>query len=340
MEYRFIFMIIFLNSLFFSFSIVQQWNFENSAKDLLSSGPASIKVLEETKDKLYVKLYKYLAIESGSVVYRKYLDVYYYDQLVYKGEVDFDKIESFHRFDSDNIICPDGKYNPTYFYKGNSENGEYSSLKTSDLPEFNDNEDWELKCATHEQGYFIVFYLMNGKSQLFYKYTGTTIWKKLITHDEIYDLKLGSKVSNNNEYLWAYMVKDGSEIYMRGSKFTIKSDYFDKNDCGITKKLVNARTHTRGCFENDFDHFYFLSYTDTSDFACGYWDSSNNFDYQNGQFSVTTNEESPIEFVDEVEIEHIRFMYNYKYAYYKIKNLANNKYYYGIIDTKKKYSSI
>ena len=68
MEYRFIFMIIFLSSLFFSFSIVQQWNFENSSKDLLSSGAASIKVLEETKDKLYVKLYKYLAIESGSVV--------------------------------------------------------------------------------------------------------------------------------------------------------------------------------------------------------------------------------------------------------------------------------
>ena len=159
--------------------------------------------------------------------------------------------------------------------------------------------------------------------------------KKLITHDEIYDLKLGSKVSNNNEYSWAYMVKDGNEIFMRGSKFTIKSDYFGKNDCGITKKLVNARTHTRGCFENDYDHFYFLSYTDTSDFACGYWDSSNNFDYQYGQITVTTNEESPIEFVDEVEIEHIRFMYNYKYAYYKIKNLATGKYYYGIIDTKK-----
>ena len=161
---------------------------------------------------------------------------------------------------------------------------------------------------------------MNGKSQLFYKYTGTNTWKKLITHDEIYDLKLGSKVSDNNEYSWAYLIKDGNQINLRGSKFTIKSDYFNKNDCGGQKELVKvARTHTRGCFENNYDHFYFLSYTDTSDFACGYW----------------TNEESPLEFVDEVEIEHIRFIYNYKYAYYKIKNLANNKYYYGIIDIKK-----
>ena len=81
MEYRFIFMIIFLNSLFFSFSIVQEWNFENSSKDLLSTSDSnSIEVLnKKNKANLYVKLYKYLAKENGAVVYRKYLDVYYDD---------------------------------------------------------------------------------------------------------------------------------------------------------------------------------------------------------------------------------------------------------------------
>ena len=179
MEYRFIFMIIFLNSLFFSFSIVQEWNFENSSKDLLSTSDSnSIEVLnKKNKANLYVKLYKYLAKENGAVVYRKYLDVYYNDQLVYKGEVNFDKIESFHRFDNDNIICPDGKYNPTYFYKGNSENGEYSSLNPSDLPDFNDNEDWELKCDTHEQGYFIVFYLMKENHNYFINILELTLGK-------------------------------------------------------------------------------------------------------------------------------------------------------------------
>ena len=50
MEYRLISIIIFLNILCFSFSVVQQWNFENSAKDLLSSSnSASIKVLEQKK---------------------------------------------------------------------------------------------------------------------------------------------------------------------------------------------------------------------------------------------------------------------------------------------------
>ena len=41
-----------------------------------------------------------------------------------------------------------------------------------------------------------------------------------------------------------------------------------------------------------------------------------------------------MEFALEFKIEYIKFIYNYKYAYYKINNLENNKTYYGIIDTK------
>ncbi len=55
MEYRFIFMIIFLNSLFFSFSIVQEWNFENSSKDLLSTSDSnSIEVLNKKTKLIYM----------------------------------------------------------------------------------------------------------------------------------------------------------------------------------------------------------------------------------------------------------------------------------------------
>ena len=44
---------------------------------------------------------------------------------------------------------------------------------------------------------------------------------------------------------------------------------------------MNANSYTRGCFENDYDHFYFLTYTNTSDFTCGYYDSSVSIDYLN-----------------------------------------------------------
>ena len=76
MEHRFIFFSFFLNSLFFSFSIVQQWNFENSAVNLLETKDKNcVDVMNEynTENKIYVKLSKCLGIESGSVYYRKYL---------------------------------------------------------------------------------------------------------------------------------------------------------------------------------------------------------------------------------------------------------------------------
>ena len=71
MKQNLIIIFLLLNSIFFSICVVQNWNFANSAKDLLSSSDYhSIKVLEETKDGLYVKLYKYLAKENGAVVYK------------------------------------------------------------------------------------------------------------------------------------------------------------------------------------------------------------------------------------------------------------------------------
>ena len=283
--------------------------------------------MEETKDNLFVKLYKYLAKENGAVVYRKYLTVTYNNNPVFDGEVNFDKIESFHRFDNDNIICPKGKYHPTYFYS--------NTFSTLSLSEFKDNGDWELKCISHEQGYFLVFYLMNGESHFFYKKAGESTWGHQKLHSEIYGVKLKNE-QTNYEYPLAYVVKEGNEIQLIGAKYTIKADGIYKNDCGGTVNIMNAGNNTRGCFENNYDHFYFLTYTNTSDFACGYYDSQDSIDYLNiEQYSVTKNEDSPLEFVDQVQIEEIKFIYNYKYAYYTIKNLSNGKKYRGIIDTKK-----
>ena len=239
MEYRFIFLIIFLNSLFLAFSVVQQWNFDNSAIDILaSSDSASIKVIEETTDGLFVKLYKYLAKEGGSVVYRKYLTVSYYGSSKCNDlEVNFDKIGSYHHFEDDTIICPKGKYNPHYV-KDNA----YSTLDPTSLSGFNDNGDWELKCFTHEQGYFIVVYLMNGQPNFYYKSSGGG-WGKLDTHQEIYDMKMGIKLSNNDEYALGYLVKTEDKIKLLGAKYTIKPGDIRRNDCGAYVEIMDARTY-------------------------------------------------------------------------------------------------
>ena len=337
MKHNLIFIFVLLNSIFFSICVVQNWNFDNSAIDLLSASDTatlSTPVIDETYDNLYVKLYKYLAKTSEGVVYKKYLTISYGGTTIYDGlEVGYDNIGSYHHFGDDNIVCPRGKYHPHYYYISDGNPG-YSTLS---LSTFHENGDWDLKCFVRN-GYFIVFYLMNGQSHLFYKKSGSTTFNDKVTYQEIYGVKLSTTVNsnNNNEYPLAYVVNDGGTIKLKGSLYQIKDDGIHINDCGGTVSTITAATNTRGCFENDFDHFYFLTYSDTSDFACGYYDSSNTIDYEHvGGVTININNDSPLEFVDEVEIEYIKYIYNYKYAYYKINNLATGKTYYGIIDTKK-----
>ena len=119
MKHNLIFIFVLLNSIFFSICVVQNWNFNNSAIDLLSaSDPLSLPVIEETNsDGLFVKLYKYLAKTSTGVDYKHYLTISYGGTTIYDGlEVGYDNIGSYHHFGDDNIVCPRGKYHPYYYY--------------------------------------------------------------------------------------------------------------------------------------------------------------------------------------------------------------------------------
>ena len=176
MKKNLIFILLFINSLLISICVVQNWNFQNSAIDLLSESDTasiSVTVIDEIANNLHVKLYKYLAKENGSVVYKKYLTVNYNNVELFNDEVDFDKIESYHRFGTDNIICPQGKYHPIYYTN--------TGYTIANIDSFIDNGDWELKCINHEGKLFIVFYLMNGESHLFYKKTSGD-WSNMITY--------------------------------------------------------------------------------------------------------------------------------------------------------------
>ena len=101
---------------------------------------------------------------------------------------------------------------------------------------------------------------------------------------------------------------------------------------------MSALNYTRVCFEKNLDNFYYFTYTNISDFFCGY---NNSIDYitldniNNISFPENVNYESPFEFINEVEIKEIKFIKNYKYAYYKIYNPSKDKTYYGIIDITK-----
>ena len=221
MRQNLIFISVFFNSIFFSFSIVQNWNFDNAAIDLLSeSSSFSIEVLEETTLNLYVKFYKYFANENGAVVYRKYLTMIYDGAQIFEGEVDYDGIESYHHFENDNIICPKGKYHPIYYYDGT-----FSSFNP---PSFVDNGDWELKCIINENGYFMIFYLMNGNSNFYYKKAWESDWSKMELHQEIYGVKLSSTGNDNDEYPFAYIANVGGMIRLLGEKYLLKMKVYIK----------------------------------------------------------------------------------------------------------------
>ena len=327
-------LLIFISYFLFSFSIVQQWNLQNSAIDLLDGKDSiSVKEFESTGYDMLVKLYRYIGKKSdGSIEYKKYLDVYKTDTNpyteLYKSTVNFESIESFYYLNNKAIICPKGKYHPLTFNAGS-----YTEINVGN--NFEIKGDWELKCYHHYNGYLFVFYLMNKEIQFFRTRTdGSFSWVRMDCHDEIYDFKLQNG-NEGREYALAYLVSSGEYLKLLGSKFTIKNDGVFRNDCGGTNQIMKALTNTRGCFDRGNDHFYFLTYSNISDFSCGYYEQSTSIDYLNvGSITINKNEDSPLEFVDKVEIQEIKFIYNYKYAYYVINNLTNGKTYRGIIDTR------
>ena len=329
MKLNCLYCILFFNSVLFVYPIVQKWNLVDSSIDLLAnSDDIYFKDFEGVKDDLLVELYKSISKENGSIVYRKYLKILKNNYNIFEGEVYFDKIESFYYLDNYIIVCPKGKYHPAYFY-----DNQYSNLS---LPDFEEKGDWELKCYYHESGYFIVFYLMNKDSQFFYEFKQNGNWIRKNLHEEIYDFKLNNGIDLGSEYPFAYIIKQNEYIRLTGAKLYINIDGIFHNDCGGSNLITEAKKYSRGCFENDYDHFYFFTYTNVSDFTCVYFDSSVSIDYLNvGQYSTIKHPESPLEFFDEVEIKEMKFIGNYKYVYYTIYNKISALMYHGIIDIKK-----
>ena len=75
MKNNLIFILLFLNSILISISVVHNWNFDESAIDLLSesdTASVSIKVIDEISNKLRVRLYKQIAKENEMLYIEKF----------------------------------------------------------------------------------------------------------------------------------------------------------------------------------------------------------------------------------------------------------------------------
>ena len=85
--------------------------------------------------------------------------------------------------------------------------------------------------------------------------------------------------------------------------------------------------------------YTFFSYNNISDFISGYsldqfYIEGCNENTYVSSFPIFTNERSPFQFFDDMEILDLKFAFNKSYLYYKLNNKQKNKIYYGILDIK------
>ena len=176
----------------------------------------------------------------------------------------------------------------------------------------------------HDTGYFLVFYFRNKYNSLYY--IKNNEWKEAHISDELYDFKqLENGVKEkNSRYYFPYLAKKGSELYLFGGGLILNNDESNVNwseDNWGKVKLADSKAFTSAYFDLNSDFYYFFTYDNASNFISGYNTEDFDFNGINNFNAKVLNEESPLEFIDEVEIIKMKFISNTKFVYYEIKNI-------------------
>ena len=324
---------IFFLQILYVISPIPNWDISAQSINLLTSTSYDYPLYSKNENGVNVFLKKTITKTDSGITTQNYITIGSTTQ-----SVEFEDIDSQYtsKLGCDILICPRGKFHP-YNFKSNT----YITP-----PNFEDKGGWDLRCYNHNTGYFLVLYLSNKGKNLFYKYGSENIKEISSINTYIYDFKLENGNSKHNyEFKFSFLQyhTDNGIIYLIPGSFTMNTDennYEAKYNCiGSWKEIITSKNYTQGSFASNH-FFYFLTYNDATDFKSGYSDKYVDFSskeiYQNciNTMTVTINENSPLSFVDNVEIKEMKFITGTKYAYYKIYNSNKNKYYYGLIDIK------
>ena len=169
---------------------------------------------------------------NGNIInHTNYLDIDGQSEI----EVDFENIESYSR---NLIICPKGKYHPFNYH-----------TKTYITPSnFEDKGNWDLKCYSHDTGYFLVFYL-NNDNNLYYNYMSIN---EIFTGNE-FKSKLIDTI--NISKIFDFKLEDGKNPIDMWKNFKMLALIYD--DEYIKLKLLQLEFHEHDM--ND-DGIYFIEY--------------------------------------------------------------------------------
>ena len=316
------------------YSFIPVWNFYSQSVDLLSSVSSyNYTIYESTYEGYNVKLEKKISRINNNIIQKNYLIVNNVDI----QEVEFEDIDSFYinKIGCDLLICPKGKFHPYNFY-------DHLYMSPQEFDE-NENENWELKCYNHGLSYFLIFYLMKSGYSLYYSKDNNEISKSYLYWESIYDFKLenGSYI-NNPDYgykLFNIISYNGNiALGLRNVLFNPDNNVINMADLMNNKNIAEKKSKSQILIDND-NSIYFFSYNNISDFISGYsldqfYIEGCNENTYVSSFPIFTNERSPFQFFDDMEILDLKFAFNKSYLYYKLNNKQKNKIYHGILDIK------
>ena len=318
---------LFINLLVSTFLVIPNWNIEKTSINLLDS--SNTKVYDITHREMYglkVRLEKTITkLDNGKIIH---FNVLYSNNTPSFTNVSYENIESFYLINGKKILCPIGKYDPINL-ETNSE------IENSNKDE---NDDFEIKCYSHNEGYFFVFYFRNTDNQtydLLMNNLNYTKYEKFQFHEELYDFKLVNKDEHKTKgpYSICALAKQDNYIQIFGTSFNLGGDNIGKNT-ETNKTLIEAKTYSKGYFNNFTNDFYYITFNNISDFNSGF-STSTVSDYSNiNPVSVSNNYNSPFEFLEKVEIKEMQFLLYTNYVYYSIYNKISGKTYHGIFDIK------
>ena len=346
--------ILFLNTFYYSLSVVPVWNINSSAINLttfFTNNKLSYASISLSGHGLNGTLRKELTINGDNITKTNYLSINGEEEFV----VSYEDIDSVYYVADKTVICPKGKHHPQKL-----ENGNFSELFPPNSRNiFEEKGNWDLKCYFHGAGisdqngggFLLLFYLMNGNKEMydtdFNKYRNKFDWEACwpdngAVGEELYNFKLkyGEVAFENNinsfkKYQMIAIVLEDNYIKLKSYKVAFESKW-DKRDgvhinpFGSDFTLISAKKYNQAYFNfrDSLNDFYFISFNNNSDFSCGYSTKGFYEDYwfYFGDITIKNFSDSPFDFIDEVEITEIKIISNYRYAQYTIKNKKNGEY--------------
>jgi len=316
-------------------SVVPEWDLSAVGEDLLGSNTEiTLEINHRNLFNLEMIMKKKLTKTNEGIKIANLLTIAGTEK-----EVDFDQVESYYNLFNIYIVCPKGSYHP-YDFTNEKE------IKPNNFS----GENWDLRCYKHDKsGYFLVFYLMNGKNmnmyltnmQNIYWYGGASIEKS--EYKETYDYLLKGEADQQfGTYQMISVLNEENNITLvylaykleQGNENQYVNSYKRK---GIIEKGRYTQAYFRNSTEND-KYFYYFTYNNITDFKSGYSTSSinvnDNFYERIENVQIQNNDNPHLEFFDNMKIEKMEFLLYNKFIYYRMQSLNNNEKYYGIFDVK------